>query len=73
MASIIAEMEGYKFIAMMTPVSIHKTKEDVEREENEAISRVVRYHYNGNDQNEIKEMLERLKGHNNPYMKSNHF
>lgn len=43
LASIIAEMEGHKFIAMMTPVGTLKTKEDVEREENEAIDRVVKY------------------------------
>lgn len=61
LASIIAEMEGHRFIAMMTPGGIHKTKEDVKREEEEAISRVVRYHHNEDYQSEIKEMLERLK------------
>lgn len=66
LTSIIAEMEGHKFIAMMTPVGIHKTTEDIEREEDEAINRVVRYHHAENCQSEIKEMLERLKRHNNP-------
>lgn len=64
LASIIAEMEGHRFITMMTPVGIHKTKEDVEREEEEAINRVVQYHHKENYQRQIKEMLEILKRHN---------
>lgn len=82
LASIIAEMEGHKFISMMTPVGVLKTREDVEREEDTAIERVVRYyfilipmgaipaaadreHYQ-DYQRYFKELLERLKRHNNP-------
>lgn len=43
LASIIAEMEGHKFISMMTPVGAVKTQEDVEREEDIAIDRFVCY------------------------------
>ncbi|MBI2669457.1 hypothetical protein HYX14_06465 [Candidatus Woesearchaeota archaeon] len=43
LASIIAEMEGHKFIAMMTPVGTLKNREDVEREEDTAIDRFVCY------------------------------
>ena len=69
---IIAEMEGHKFIAMMTPVGTFKTKEDVEREEDMAIDRVVAYlipnvpQYLEGYQRHFKNMLERLKEYNNP-------
>ncbi len=43
LASIIAEMEGHKFLSMMTPVGALKTREDVEREEDTAIDRFVCY------------------------------
>lgn len=43
LASIIAEMEGHKFLSMMTPVGAMKTREDVEREEDTAIDRFVCY------------------------------
>ena len=43
LASIIAEMEGHSFIAMMTPVGALKTRENVEREEDTAIDRFVCY------------------------------
>ena len=110
LASIITEMEVHKFIAMMTPVGTITTKEDVERQENEAIDRVVKYlvpdnlppteytewhtdshetlgwmnhyapkrypmkrvitpdvpAYRENKRRHFKQMLERLKQHNNP-------
>lgn len=81
LVSIIAEMEGHKFVSMMTPVGALKTREDVDREENTAIDRVVRYlipmpigvipseadreNYQ-NYQRHFKEMLETLKKRNNP-------
>lgn len=43
LASIITEMEGHKYITMMTPIGTFKTKEDVKREEEQAIDRVVQY------------------------------
>lgn len=43
LASIIAEMEGHKFLSMMTPLGALKTREGVEREEDAAIDRFVRY------------------------------
>ena len=64
LASIIAEMEGHKFIAMMTPVGVLKTREDVEREEEEAINKVATYYHVNYDF--LKDMLEQLKRHNNP-------
>lgn len=43
LASIIAEMEGHNFIAMIIPIGAIKTREDVEREEAKAIDKVVQY------------------------------
>jgi len=43
LASIIAEMESHKFIAMITPVGSITKKEDIENQENEAIDKVVKY------------------------------
>ena len=43
MACIIAEMEGHKTIAMLTPIGAHKTIDDITREEDNAINRIVNY------------------------------
>ena len=64
MASIIAEMEGHKYISMMTPLGTIKTQEDVEREEFQSIYRVVNYYHF--DYEEFRDMLEKLKQHNAP-------
>jgi hypothetical protein len=55
LASIIAEMEGHSFIAMMTPVGAHITEKDVERKEDEAIERWVNY---DNTPQSIRETLQ---------------
>ncbi len=81
LALVIAEMEGHKFVSMMTPVGAIKTRDDVAREEDTAIDRVVCYlipmpvgvipseadreNYQ-NYQRHFREMLETLKKQNNP-------
>lgn len=61
LASIIAEMEGHKFIALMTPRGTHMTKEDVEKQEDEAIGRWVKYRIRvnyGTDPQSIRRSLQ---------------
>lgn len=62
MASIIAEMEGHKFISMMTPIGTMITEEEIKKEENQSIERIVNYY--GFPYNFMEKMLEELKEYN---------
>ncbi len=59
LASIIAEMEGNKFISMMSPLGTIMTRAFVEDQECEAIDKIANY-YNF-DKSFLKENIEKLK------------
>ncbi len=69
LASIIAEMEGHKEIAFREPRVMPRDKEEalerIARQEDQAIHRVVG-HYSQLRHDWLKDMLDRLKRHNNP-------